>query len=734
MRSVDHESSEITATSGSPPSSRTFAAIWSRITSRAGQPRNVGVNSTRTRPSSTATPRTTPRSTSEITGISGSGISASASQTSASVTMSHPRPNGAPSSSPPTERGTPHPAPRVRPAEGEARREPRRSAAPRPRGAATSAHGDGGRPPPGRSSPPGPRRRNRPTPSAPRAARSPPPRRGHAARASAPSRARAGARQAWTGGTRAANGRTPARPRSRPPRRRRAGTAPVRGRFRSARSTRRRHPPRGTARSPSTRSCASRGRARRQRSAAAAVPALARGKPCFPREPPSSPHRSWSGCVAPAGQSPLRRRLRCRLQAMPALPAWPSAPPADRSRPSLSGTHVVLLVRGPRRASLSAGNSRPGGSCAGARRRTPRSAAPNRAGRPRARRTPRGGRTAPARRPPRTTHRVPRSRPHGRRAAPCAPAGRPRKPSRRFGEDGAADPLGLRARGLAQLQPLLRHRAVTGDDVFELVPVRLGELPDAVVVLAQLRVRNGQPQLPDLRDVAVEELLARLAVALALDPPDIHRVVLGRNRVPVELHERPPPPVQRLLHHLVLLVPAVHNREDHVAAVEDVERLFPADLLHDPRVRRVRALEERLLADDRRGVHEPGDHADVAPRLRRVVEDVVELRLARDQVGEALLARLPEVLDDAVDQLRVADLVLHLRGERELPLERRSTEDPLPLRQDAHELGVPMHLDELDQLGPVILGHRVVGLDLSAGLHVLEEFLVGHLASETNDR
>ena len=104
MRSVDHESSEITATSGSPPSSRTFAAIWSRMTSSAGQPRNVGVNSTRTRPSSTATSRTTPRSTSEITGISGSGISASASQTCASVTMSHPRPSGAPSSSPPRAR------------------------------------------------------------------------------------------------------------------------------------------------------------------------------------------------------------------------------------------------------------------------------------------------------------------------------------------------------------------------------------------------------------------------------------------------------------------------------------------------------------------------------------------------------------------------------------------------------------------------------------------------------
>jgi hypothetical protein len=33
------------------------------------------------------------------------------------------------------------------------------------------------------------------------------------------------------------------------------------------------------------------------------------------------------------------------------------------------------------------------------------------------------------------------------------------------------------------------------------------------------------------------------------------------------------------------------------------------------------------------------------------VKDVVELRLARDEIGEALLSGLPEVLDDAVDQL-----------------------------------------------------------------------------------
>ena len=106
------------------------------------------------------------------------------------------------------------------------------------------------------------------------------------------------------------------------------------------------------------------------------------------------------------------------------------------------------------------------------------------------------------------------------------------------------------------------------------------------------------------------------------------------------------------------------------------------------------------------------------------MEDVVELRLAVDEVCEAALARLAEVLDDPVDELRVPDLVLHLRGQGELALEGRRTEDPLALGQDAHELGVAVHLDELDELRPVVVGHPIGRLDLPAGLDVLEKCLL----------
>jgi hypothetical protein len=132
-------------------------------------------------------------------------------------------------------------------------------------------------------------------------------------------------------------------------------------------------------------------------------------------------------------------------------------------------------------------------------------------------------------------------------------------------------------------------------------------------------------------------------------------------------------------------------------------------------------LRSAFLGDDRRGVDEPGDHSDVAPRARLVVEDVVELRLPGDEVVQALLPWLAEILDDAVNELRVADLVLHLRREGELSLQGRRAQDPLALGQHAHELRVPVHLDELDEALAVLVRHPVARLDLPARLDVLLE-------------
>ena len=149
--------------------------------------------------------------------------------------------------------------------------------------------------------------------------------------------------------------------------------------------------------------------------------------------------------------------------------------------------------------------------------------------------------------------------------------------------------------------------------------------------------------------------------------------------------------------------------------MHDVDRFLPADLAHRPGVRRVRAVPQRLLGDDRGRIDEPGDHPDVGPADRRVVEDVVELRLAGEQVVEHRLARLAEVLGDPVQQLGVPDLVLDLGGQGELAAERRRSHQPLALGEDAHELGVRVHLDEAQDGGPILVGHRVGRFDLAAG-------------------
>src|SRR5207237_9161695 len=154
--------------------------------------------------------------------------------------------------------------------------------------------------------------------------------------------------------------------------------------------------------------------------------------------------------------------------------------------------------------------------------------------------TPAAGRTARARTARRTRGSARRSSPRAGTPALCVPVGRPRR-SRRLREHDLPYPGGVVRRLAAQVEAVGGARAVARDDVAELVPLGLGVLPHVVVALPQCRVRHLEPELPDLRHVAVEELLPRLLVALALDPPDVHRVFLARDRVAVELHQRPPP-------------------------------------------------------------------------------------------------------------------------------------------------------------------------------------------------
>ena len=103
------------------------------------------------------------------------------------------------------------------------------------------------------------------------------------------------------------------------------------------------------------------------------------------------------------------------------------------------------------------------------------------------------------------------------------------------------------------------------------------------------------------------------------------------------------------------------------------------------------------------------------------MEDVVELRFASEQVLEHRLARLAEILRDAVEELGVADLVLDLGRQGELPAQRRRPHDPFPLREHAHQLAVGVHLDEAEHALAIFVGHPVGRLHLAAGEDVLLE-------------
>ena len=162
-----------------------------------------------------------------------------------------------------------------------------------------------------------------------------------------------------------------------------------------------------------------------------------------------------------------------------------------------------------------------------------------------------------------------------------------------------------------------------------------------------------------------------------------------------------------------------------------MERLLWADPPHGSNVGHVGRVEQGLLVHQCRPVDQPSDHGHVSPRVRRVVEDVVELGPAVHQVVEHLLACLAEVFGHPVQDLAVAHLVLNLGRQGQLPLQGGGARDPFPFGQGAHHLGIGVHLDELQGRLPVFVGHPFAGLDPLAGIDArlegLRLLLVRHL-------
>src|SRR5207248_5940380 len=106
--------------------------------------------------------------------------------------------------------------------------------------------------------------------------------------------------------------------------------------------------------------------------------------------------------------------------------------------------------------------------------------------------------------------------------------------------------------GAARLEPLAVAGTVPCEHGVKLVPVdRTDEVTLRGLVPAQRRIGNREPEELRLRDRDVDELLAQLVVAEALDLP-AHRLrgVLRVGIARAEHHDRrPPPALERILGH-----------------------------------------------------------------------------------------------------------------------------------------------------------------------------------------
>src|SRR5579863_1012835 len=115
-----------------------------------------------------------------------------------------------------------------------------------------------------------------------------------------------------------------------------------------------------------------------------------------------------------------------------------------------------------------------------------------------------------------------------------------------------ADPAARLPGGASRLQSLAVAGAIAPEYGVEFAPVdRPAEVVLRGLVPAQLRIGNGESEKMRLRHGHVDELLAQLIVAEALDLP-AHglRGVLGIRIAGAEHHDgRPPPAVERLLRH-----------------------------------------------------------------------------------------------------------------------------------------------------------------------------------------
>ena len=179
---------------------------------------------------------------------------------------------------------------------------------------------------------------------------------------------------------------------------------------------------------------------------------------------------------------------------------------------------------------------------------------------------------------------------------------------------------------------------------------------------------------------------------------------------------RPPPAVQRVLRHRLLLVGAAAQHQHDLKTLALMEGFLLADADHRARIGTVGTAAQRDLVHDRRAIDQPADGADVGPGQRRIIEDRGIFCLPRQHQVDQFFARGAERFGGGVEIKPVAAFVLHFGEQCRLAAQRRRARDPVAFGQHADDFGMRVLGDLPRQRLAIGCRHPVVRLDALLGI------------------
>ena len=224
-----------------------------------------------------------------------------------------------------------------------------------------------------------------------------------------------------------------------------------------------------------------------------------------------------------------------------------------------------------------------------------------------------------------------------------------------------------------------------------------------------------QPGLPQLIVGHPLELELELCVVMLL---------LIRHPEPLDAHGEHP--IHRGLHHVTGFPAGLAQTPHPHLAVTEVEVLLHAHLDESALQRPVARVPMHVAEKRDAGpvVQAVGRH-ELRPVHQRLVEAVWVLELLRRPLVQQLIPVHPEVLEEPVGDVRMAQLILDDRRGRDHRVGRGRVLRGHVVRGGAHELGITLYRQLADQRLLVRIGHVGFGFDDEAFLHLSHQLVVG---------